>query len=41
MDEIVKNFNSKNNKIRLKFKTKKNLLKHTITIRKQNFSKKN
>ncbi|RHZ87106.1 hypothetical protein Glove_40g20 [Diversispora epigaea] len=40
VDEAIKNFNSKDNKTGLKFKTKKDL-KNTITIRAQNFSKKN
>jgi hypothetical protein len=39
VDEAVKNFNSKDSKTRLKFKTRKDL-NHTITIRAQNFSKK-
>ncbi|RHZ45176.1 hypothetical protein Glove_688g24 [Diversispora epigaea] len=40
VDEAIKNFNSKDNKTRLKFKTKKDL-KNTITIHAQNFPKKN
>ncbi|RIA94771.1 hypothetical protein C1645_759248 [Glomus cerebriforme] len=39
VDEAVKNFNSKDNNARLKFKIRKDL-KHTITIHTQNFSKK-
>ena len=38
VDEAVKKFNSKQKDARLSFKSKKDL-KHTITIRVQNFSK--
>ena len=40
VDEAVKNFNVKKKGARLSFKSKKDL-KHTITIRVQNFQKKN